>query len=514
MKIPCDQQKVVELYQSGNSLSDIGKLCNRAPCTILVILKKYNVLRSKQDGLKLARENGKIYKRKPIDDILENKELLLKEYETQSLTEIANKYHAERKRLVRACERFGIKIKSWSEKAHNIQSRIRESKLDQRIIDPNWMYVEYVDKQRGIDDIAFELKCSITAIRNRLKRFNIQVRPQKRFGREKEPYKKSHGVNVIYNPIKCSKAEIIFRSILECTYAIYLDSLEEVISWDYETSWIWYLDSFSGKERKYICDFKIKYTNKVEHVEVKPLNLQTFDDKYLNAQRQLEGWRWITEDEIKKSNVLFSVPNERVSFLIKFPEKKKKFVVWSKENLDIPNGYRIISKHIKYNHIYQYKIINDNLIINRPNIIHYDRPKNSQARSGKIIILNLDEILELIKQNRTLSEISKGFGVDSRTITKFLEDRSYVIRWGGSSSKHNEIRYATKLIWPLNELSPRKAIRNHIFYKWDNFQWLNQKYIIEKLSTRVIGKSVGVSGRLILKKLRKHNIETRNFNGR
>jgi hypothetical protein len=186
------------------------------------------------------------------------------------------------------------------------------------------MRVEYVDKQKGIDDIASELGCSITAVRNRLKRFDIPIRPQKRFGREKEPNKKSHGINTIYKSIKCFKTEVVFRSILECAYAVYLDSLEEVISWDYETSWIWYLDSFSGKEKKYICDFKIKYVNKIEHVEVKPLDLQTFEDKYLCAQRQLEGWRWITKGELDKSIQLFSIPNNKVTFPVKLSENKKK----------------------------------------------------------------------------------------------------------------------------------------------------------------------------------------------
>jgi hypothetical protein len=511
MKTPCDQNKVVELYKSGKSINDLCGVFDRAPNSIYVILKKHNVLRTKKEGLRLAKEAGKIYRRKPIDDLLEDKESFIKEYETQSLTEIAVKYNAERKRLVKACRRFGVPIKRWGEKIHKIQSQIRESKLDQRIIDPNWMRVEYIDNQRGIDDIASELGCSITAVRNRLKRFDIPIRPQKKFGREKEPNKKSHGINVIYKPMKCSK-EVMFRSMLECAYAVYLDSLGEVVSWDYETSWIWYLDSFSGKEKKYICDFKVVYVSRIEHVEVKPIDLQTLADKYLYAQRQLQGWRWITEDELNRSIKLFSIPNDRVICPVKFSEHKKKFIIWSKEDFEIPKGYRVISKLKKYNHIYQYRIINDNLIINRPKIVHYDRPQNMQDKLGKIIILNLDKILDLIKQDMTQFGIAAKFKVNYRTISKFLEDRSYVVRWGGSSSKHNEIRYATKLIWPLEELPPRETIRNRTNYKWDNYSWLYDKYINKRLSTRVIGKIVGKSGRLVLKKLRKYKIEIRSLN--
>ena len=506
MKTPCDQNKVVELYKSGKSISDLCKVFDRTTNSIYLILKKHNVLRTKKEGLKLAKEEGKIYKRKPIDELFDNKELFLKEYETLSLTDIAKKYHTCRRDISKFCKTYNILIKRWDEKTHKIQSQIRESKLPKEILDSVWLKTEYIDKQRGIDDIASSTNCSLTAVRNRLKRFNIPIRPQKRFGHEKEPNKQSHGINVIYKPIKCSKTEIMFRSILECAYAVYLDSLEDVISWDYETTWIRYLDSFTGKEKRYICDFKIN-RKEIEHVEVKPLDLQTFDDKYLYAQRQIQGWRWITKDELESSTKLFSKPNDRVIFPIKFSTTKKKFNIWSKTEIEIPQGYRILSKRKRYDHIFKYKIINDNLIVNKPTIIKIEN-QNTQVKSEKsnVIILNLDEILNLIKQNKTLHYISNNYGVDDRTINNFLEDRSYVIRWAGSSSRHNQIRYATKLIWPTEELPPREVFRNRSNYEWDNYEWLYNKYIIEKLSTRTIGKMVNKSGRLILKKLRKHNI--------
>jgi hypothetical protein len=251
---------------------------------------------------------------------------------------------------------------------------------------------------------------------------------------------------------------IRFRSILECGYAIYLDKNPQVKSWNYETSWIWYIDGFTGKERKYICDFKIEYVDgRIEHVEVKPLDLQYFSDKYLYAQYQLQGWRWITKEEIQISEDAFSKPKLSVEFIINHP---------------------------------------------------------SNINNRAIIDLDLDEILECVKKDISVKQIGIKFNVNYRTIIKFLEDRSYVIRWCGTSSKHNEIRHATKLIWPLEELPPRKVVRNRVNHKWDNQQWLYQKYINEKLATRIIGKSVGVSGRLILKKLRKYNIETRSVNGR
>jgi hypothetical protein len=79
VKIPCNQNKVVELYKSGKSISDLCEIFDRVPNSIYQILKKNNVLRSKIEGLRLAKIAGKIYKRKPIDGLIENKELLLKE---------------------------------------------------------------------------------------------------------------------------------------------------------------------------------------------------------------------------------------------------------------------------------------------------------------------------------------------------------------------------------------------------------------------------------------------------
>ena len=76
MKIPCDQNKVVESYKSGKSISDLCKVFDRSSNSIYIILKKHNVLRTKKEGLKLAKAEGKIYRYKPIDDLLKNKELV------------------------------------------------------------------------------------------------------------------------------------------------------------------------------------------------------------------------------------------------------------------------------------------------------------------------------------------------------------------------------------------------------------------------------------------------------
>jgi hypothetical protein len=155
-----------------------------------------------------------------------------------------------------------------------------------------------------------------------------------------------------------------------------------VKEWWYRLSWIWYFDGFTGKEKKYLCSFKIEYHDgHIEHVEVKPLNKQFFSDKYLYAQNQLQGWRWITNEEI----------------------------------LLLPK-------------------------------VHLPKLKRKKSQHRKIELV-LNQVLEMIKQDLTAKQVAVNQGVDRRTIIKFLEDNSYVIKWG----KQNEIRYATKLIWPLSE---------------------------------------------------------------
>ena len=443
-----------------------------------------------------------------VDALLENKcELLLKLYETQSLTEIANQYQCNRCLLAKKLKKIGVLIKRWDEKTHRAQSHLRDLKLPWQIRDPVWLRTEYLNKQRGIDDIASSTGCSITAVRNRLRKFGVPIRPQLKFGHGRKIPKTTRGVSILYHS---KHGDIRFRSILECGFAIYLDNNKRIKSWDYESSWIWYLDGFSGKERKYLCDFKIQYRDgQIEHIEVKPLDLQYSSDKYLNAQNQLQGWRWITKEEIQESEESFSQPNLPIEFPNELSQTLKKFVIWSKENnLTMPDDYRILSKRLKYKHYYRYGIINDKLFEKHDKIVTYNRPSDLK-HINSVICLNLEEILDLIKKDFSVKQIGKQYGVDYRTISKFLEDRSYVVRWGGSSSKHNEIRYATKLLWPLEELSPKLIQRNRANYEWDNYVWLYQKYVTEGLSTRKIGHLVQKSGRLILKKLRKHNVKIR-----
>lgn len=89
-----------------------------------------------------------------------------------------------------------------------------------------------------------------------------------------------------------------FRSPLERAYAVFLDSSEDVTSWEYEKARLPYIDGFTGEHKTYVCDFRVKRGDVVEHVEIKPVERQYPLDKFLYAQNCLNNWRWITAEEL------------------------------------------------------------------------------------------------------------------------------------------------------------------------------------------------------------------------
>lgn len=56
---------------------------------------------------------------------------------------------------------------------------MRKLELDIQANDRDWLYTQYVTKQRGMKDISLECKTTEDSIRNRLKRFGIHVRDHK-----------------------------------------------------------------------------------------------------------------------------------------------------------------------------------------------------------------------------------------------------------------------------------------------------------------------------------------------
>lgn len=505
------ERRIIELYDSGLSMSEVSKEVGKSVSRVHAIVNKYGKPRSRKESLKLARAKGKCgVKLTPQKKkLLENKAILECEYSTQSITEIAKKYKMDKKLISAAIDKHQIQRKSWLDKAHDAQRKKIDDNLPSELLDENWLRRKYEVELMSTEDIAELLGVSITAVRTKFKKFGIKCRPPKKFGYGQK-VTTSKGVSTYYYPIKNKCNKIRFRSLLECAYGIYLDNNNKVDSWEYETKIIYYFDSYTGKQRKYICDFSIKYIDgSIEHIEVKPLDLQTFEDKYLYAQNIIENWRFTTNDEIDQSMKLLANDDWPIEFDNTIPNSKK-FWIWSKTDkipIKLPNGYRVIRRSKELNRFYKFKIINDNLIINKRKKEHIKKPRHAKNKSD--VYLDLDKILQMIKEDLSQTAIADKVGVSPRTIKKFLEDRSYVILWSGTSNKRNQILHATEKIWPPKDKPQIKEFSCRKNYYWDNYEWLYKHYVIKKMSTREIGNIVGKSGRLISKKLKLRGIPAR-----
>lgn len=478
--------KLKKEYDNGKSLSDLSKKFLIPQSTIHYNLRKIGAVRNPQKGLELARKSGKIKtKKKILNDI----DLLLKEADKKSISQIAEEYKTSRRAISKRLKENGFTPRRW----HKKTTAARIKKFEQsrpQLRDPAWLRENY--KTKSITDLATELNCSSTAIRSRLKEFSIPIRPQKLFSKGQKA-NTSRGRVVLYKSTKSKKREITFKSILECGYAMLLDNDTDVISWDYEFLKIPYFDGFTGKQRTYICDFAVQRKSGYEHIEVKPPSQQQPLDKYLYAKNGIVGWRFTSSQEVDQSYKLFKSGtfSNQIKFRNTPPSNKKYWNLYAKtKNTDIPPDWRIRSRQ-KYGAYYILRLVNDK------------RP----AKITKQCNFDINRALDLIKKDYTLKDIAIEFEVDPRTITSHLEKRSYVIKWG-TSRRHNQIRHATKLIWPPENIIPKQPIKKKNHW-WDSYNWLHEHYVDKKLSTHKIGKLVGKSGRLIGKKLAEYNIPRR-----
>jgi len=264
-----------------------------------------------------------------------------------------------------------------------------------------------------------------------------------------------------------------------------------------------YFDGFTGQQKTYICDFSAIVNGVYHHFEVKPLRKQVPTDKYLYAKNCINNWRWITKEEIDKSYSLFKngLFKDRIK-IINIQSSKKKNLYYYTEDPTPPKldqKFQFI-RTIKYGIYYKHKF--KNTTYRRPR-----KTKHTSYRTGdtnKPIMLILDKILENIKNDKSLSEISKSNNCSGRTITKFLHENSIYVKWR-TSKRYSEIYKASKKMWPTENL-PLKTISNSY---WDNYDWLCKHYVDKQLSARKIGELVGRSYKAILKRLHRYGIPTR-----
>ena len=416
---PAKKERIKELYLNNQSITEISEILNIPQATIYYHIKKTGINRSAKDGLKIAKDKGKIYK---TPQIIANLDSFLKEYNTKSLTEIATEYGIAKYRLSALLKENSIEQKSWNKQNRQLQN-IRFEENYPKLNDKKYLQERYLELGSA-GRLADEIGVSITAVRNRFKKFDIKFKKDNSY---KTGFHSSRGRSIKYKGDKSSKAKT-FRSILECGFAMLLDQDPLVSSWEYEYIKYSYFDGFTGKQKIYICDFYIDREEKIEQVEVKPLDQQFPLDKYLYAKNCMPGWRWITKVEAIKSYELFKsgYKSNSIQFMNKLP--KTKYYNWYSinPNEEFHEPWRIKMRS-RFGEYYIYRIVNDKL----------------DHRIAKSIDLNLDKILDCVKDGKTQKNIAKELGVDPRTIRDFIERNSYTVRWG----KKREVRHATKLIW-------------------------------------------------------------------
>lgn len=477
-------QQILDLYKSGFSMSEIAKDVACSTSTVHRILHQHNKSLSVSDGLKLARNKGKITKHNVIGELLlSNKEQLKEEYRQLGVQGLSRKYHLDNKRVHQALHTFNLyglrRIEATTQQRKN-EANAKYPKL----FDQQWLASAY--KEHTVVEMASELQCSTTAVRSALARYNIAIETCRSWKHKRT----SRGVVVEYNSIKGGVTK--FRSLMECSFALLLDNNPYVSSWLYEDTRVPYIDSFTGKQHYYVTDFEVSYIDgHAEFIEVKPLTLQQPHTKYLYAQNNLpHQWRFITNQEIQQADVLFrnGFNSNAINFKQHWP-KCQWFIAWSKSPIVQIDGWQPIWTK-KYGSYYRCKFKNNNQITIENHVSSINKRHNAAK------LLDLTKIIELSKTNKAGS-VAKSFGVSVRGINAFLRRRSYHIIWAGVSNQYNKIFYAGQQIWPAGD--------NTILW-WDTKDWLYDKYINQHLGLKKIAKLAKAAVRTVRAALIKHNL--------
>lgn len=431
--------KIIDLYLSGNSYAQIRSKLGVSTNTVFNVLSRNNIpKRNKLSELRRACKEGRTGSQKPKNHDINNIDILIdmNHNKKMNLIDIAKHYGVGKKTISRRFKQAGAEVKINREKS--IKATLSRIKQVKELNDPKWLKWNYLEYKRTIGNIAKEFNVSNTYVRNRLIKNDIKIR-------KSNPLKSrsSFGRGSYYDSIKHKK--IYLRSFYELQYAVYLDNDPNVISWSYETKPIVYYDGFTGNQKKYFVDFIIDRIDKTEHVEVKAPSQRIVKDKYLYAQHILPNWRFINDKEFEEmaNSWKFANPN-RIRFINRpgnketynfyFPSDDNIGLEWSV--VDIKERGCVIIKKCTRN----------------PNSIVKPKKKNSIYKNKKFEPSDSDfkSILEMIKSNKTLKEIAEKFNIKTDTMNKMLRRRSYYIVWRQwrNTKSDNRIYKAGKLIWP------------------------------------------------------------------
>jgi len=254
-----------------------------------------------------------------------------------------------------------------------------------------------------------------------------------------------------YRPVKHPRL-VRFRSLLKLGYALYLDSKPSVKRWEHRAMWTNYQDGFTGRTRRYLCEFRVILDDSiefdgereyavgaVEHVEVQPLHLQTHEDKYLYARNVVPNWRFIRADEITcAEDCIRNLDVTRVCSIWSIDPKAFRQVVWTvDEKVRPPDGHVVRDRQLLHGRI-------------RRTVLEKKGVRTRKRRPR----VTAEQVLPLVKDGLSQYQIAGRLGVSDGAVRNALDNGSYVVLWsrkGGAT----EIRRATKLVWSRNVPRPQ-----------------------------------------------------------
>lgn len=276
-------------------------------------------------------------------------------FKTHTLKQCAEFYKCSRVSIKRKLKLAGIdtSIHNHSELAKNAH---RETLKDTSCLTREFLYREYIIENKDTKTIAAETGLHHNTIRNRVRKFGLKKSPKNVLISMKIRYYKATGFfhpgqnpqnirktarsshRILYKPLKGGQSEYVFRSLHELSYALFLDSDNDVQSWDYELINIPYIDSVTGKHRMYMIDFSIQSHTQDRWIEVKPAESMIPSDKRLyaaqSAQRAGIKFSGTTIDDRKRSFSLFKsgFRKEYIEFVRpRKLENNKTYTLWFKD---------------------------------------------------------------------------------------------------------------------------------------------------------------------------------------
>lgn len=115
----------------------------------------------------------------------------------------------------------------------------------------------YITENLDADDVATHLGCHKSTVYNYLKKYNIKKDDKNIWLARLLKSGHRHVGNYIYQSLKSPAGEVRLN-LKQLKYALYLDSNDDVESWDFKLIKIPYMDLIDNKMKMFFIDFSVQ----------------------------------------------------------------------------------------------------------------------------------------------------------------------------------------------------------------------------------------------------------------